>query len=1043
MTYVQCSDSSGTIGTIVLYIPDFSRKFQPIYHLLKSDPQASAAANKKRQQKNSRTVLEWTAGHQEIVHAALDFLQSPSFLAFPDFSLPFILNCDASECGLGAVLYQKQNGKERVISFGSKSLTDAERRYHLHSGKLEFLCLKWAVTEKFADYLCFGPGFTVYTDNNPLTYVMSTAKLNATGLRWVAELANFQFDIRYKPGRKHGDADGLSRWPMTLKELEAHCTKSTRLDDLSEQMTVRVMSEPTLCSIADVSILHLPGDIDASPISHNELSMEQSKDDVIGPVYKCVLENRRPSKTEWSSWNRQSRVMFHQFKNLSLENGVLVRTTKNRRQLVLPYKFHDLVFQELHSKMGHLGHEKVEELARQRLYWPFMQKDIELFIRHKCVCLARKRPVLPERAPLVPIIASSPFEMVCIDFCELDVRGGYRYVLMVTDHFSKFTQSYATKDKSAKSAAAMLFNDFFPKFGFAAKIHHDQGKEFNNSLFLELRRLSGMDMSCTTPYHPQGNGACERMNRVLIGMLRSLADVQKNKWKDQLPHLMFAYNSTIHKSTSFSPFYLLFGRESRLPLDCILPLEPKETTRKSYDQFVKDWKTSMRDAFQIASHHMQQAGAANKRRYDAKTRSVSISTGDRVLVRNTATGGKGKLRSWWEDKIYIVEEVYDHVPVFVVTPLDGGRSKTVHRNMLMKVNSLPLDVFGQVPAVDNQPQSPRPGRRRALRPRAALLSPDTESDSDSGDDAVYVPVARNVHDVARLPDPTVVLSDSGSDTDDGLRRFEEMHDPDHDVLQLPGHETGEVESFQGSEHDSLSTNMGSQHDPDVVRFSVDAATSSPSASPAPSAPPMAMLSSGSTLPTCLAVPSKSTASPDLSDSTLVSGRLLSSPTIAPNSPPRDAAFAGGGGDQSVSSPDVTFLGFPPSEDDEQEISSPTVAEEPIVRCSSESSDYLSAAESVAAGPSAPPDGSEQSAASSYHDAASDQSGTDPSSGELYSPARDSDLSSSSPSERPMFPGRLQRYPQRVRRNRTILTYESLGEPHVSEYKIPRLPRHLR
>ena len=119
---------------------------------------------------------------------------------------------------------------------------------------------------------------------------MSTAKLNATGLRWVAELANYQFDIRYKPGRKHGDADGLSRWPMTLEELEAHYTKCAKLEDLSEQMTVRVKSEPTLCSFADVNMLHLPGDLDASPISREELRLEQSADDVIGPVYKCVLE---------------------------------------------------------------------------------------------------------------------------------------------------------------------------------------------------------------------------------------------------------------------------------------------------------------------------------------------------------------------------------------------------------------------------------------------------------------------------------------------------------------------------------------------------------------------------------------------------------------------------------------------------------------------------------------------------------------------------------------------------------------------------------
>ena len=112
-------------------------------------------------------------------------------MAFPDFTHPFILHCDASEQGLGAVLYQYQNEKLRVISYASRSLSPAERNYHLHSGKLEFLALKWAVTERFHDYLGYGPPFQVFTDNNPLTYVMTSAKLNATGLRWVAELSNY------------------------------------------------------------------------------------------------------------------------------------------------------------------------------------------------------------------------------------------------------------------------------------------------------------------------------------------------------------------------------------------------------------------------------------------------------------------------------------------------------------------------------------------------------------------------------------------------------------------------------------------------------------------------------------------------------------------------------------------------------------------------------------------------------------------------------------------------------------------------------------
>ena len=116
-----------------------------------------------------------------------------SAVGYPDYGLSFVLHTDESNEELGAVLYQRHSGKMRVIRYGSRTLTTQVKNYHLHSGKLEFLALKWAVCEQFRDYLYDAPSFTVYTDNNPLTYVLSTAKLNSTGDRWVSELADFNF----------------------------------------------------------------------------------------------------------------------------------------------------------------------------------------------------------------------------------------------------------------------------------------------------------------------------------------------------------------------------------------------------------------------------------------------------------------------------------------------------------------------------------------------------------------------------------------------------------------------------------------------------------------------------------------------------------------------------------------------------------------------------------------------------------------------------------------------------------------------------------
>ena len=147
-------------------------------------------------------------------------------LAYADFKAPFILHTGASGDELGAVLYQVQEGKQRVIVYASQSLSRSERNCPVH--KLEFLALKWAITDKFHEYL-YGLQFWVYMDNNPLTYVLTTAKLDAMGHRWVAALSNYTFSIIYKPGKGHKDADALShfKWPeaveLNSKTVHAVC----------------------------------------------------------------------------------------------------------------------------------------------------------------------------------------------------------------------------------------------------------------------------------------------------------------------------------------------------------------------------------------------------------------------------------------------------------------------------------------------------------------------------------------------------------------------------------------------------------------------------------------------------------------------------------------------------------------------------------------------------------------------------------------------------------------------------------------------------
>ena len=161
--------------------------------------------------------VDWTDECQTAFELLKETSTNTPILAYANYKEPFHLNMDASEKGLVAVLYQQQDdGTFRVIAYSSRTLSKCEKNYDAH--KLEFLALKWSVTQRFHKYLYRGT-FEVYTDNNPLTYVLASMKLDAMGQRWIASLANYDFKIFYRSGHLNVDADSLSRIPWDMEQM--------------------------------------------------------------------------------------------------------------------------------------------------------------------------------------------------------------------------------------------------------------------------------------------------------------------------------------------------------------------------------------------------------------------------------------------------------------------------------------------------------------------------------------------------------------------------------------------------------------------------------------------------------------------------------------------------------------------------------------------------------------------------------------------------------------------------------------------------------
>ena len=277
------------------------------------------------------------------------------------------------------ILYQRQDGLVRVKWYTSRTLTPAEKGYHLHSGKLEFLALKWSITEAFKCYLYQAPNFRV------LTYVMSTAKVNATGMWWVGELAEYQFGIKYQPGRVSADVNSLSRISMDIDEYAASCSEHISKEAFLASVNA-VLSNVTydyITTIAD--IVSIAADMNSKTCASSSnawrkkvnLVDKQNKDPKISRILQFKSCETRPSSKQWGGEGPSMHQLLYEFDRLFVpDDGILCRKIGDHIQIVLPASLRQLLYQELNEDLGHLGHERVYSLARDRCYWPFIGRDV-------------------------------------------------------------------------------------------------------------------------------------------------------------------------------------------------------------------------------------------------------------------------------------------------------------------------------------------------------------------------------------------------------------------------------------------------------------------------------------------------------------------------------------------------------------------------------------------------------------------------------------------------------------------------------------------
>ena len=680
----------GFVGYYRRFIKNFSKITKPIREVITGLENQSKRAAKK-------TYIEWSDAADTAFEQLKAMCVSTPILAYPNYQLPFTLHTDSSTDGLGAVLYQKQDGKMRVIAYASRSVSKAEANYPAH--KLEFLALKWAVCEKFHEYLYGSKPFEVFTDNNPLTYVLTSAKLDACGQRWVAKLANYNFSIKYKCGVSNAEADALSRikWPEALSEnvdinngcMDTHIINAI----LSGAVTKSSLIESVSCS---AEIIPTELDKNTGNLSGINWSKEQRLDPNLGVIIRLIESKQLAKRKLQGKDSSEVKSFLRNRKNLKLFKDVLYRKSysdnstskKTLWQLIVPKLFRERALLGCHDDVGHQGMLRTLSLLRERFYWPGMQVEATQHILKCSRCLRRKTP--PQVAPLQPILVTQPLELVHMDYLSLEPsKGNIENVLVITDHFTRYALAYPSKTQTAQATARILWDNFICHYGFPEKFISDQGRNFESDLIKELCKIAGVKKVHTTPYHPQGNGQCERFNSTLCNMLGTLSEEEKSDWKSYLGCMTHAYNCTKHASTTYSPYYLMFGRHPRLPIDVEFGLnKPNCGDNSSKSRYIQKLRRRLNYAFQKASKYSDQQASKYKKSYDKSAKGPQLHENDLVLVKIVAHKGRHKLQDRWEPEEYVViEQPIAGTPVYKVKPVNGDNVRTLHRNLL-----LPLEV---------------------------------------------------------------------------------------------------------------------------------------------------------------------------------------------------------------------------------------------------------------------------------------------------------------------------------------------------------------
>ena len=609
----------------------------------------------------------WDEKHQLAFDKLKAILVSDLIMNYPDFSKPFIVKADASLASIGYVLTQKFDGREKVISYGSKKLSRPQQNWCTYDR--EFFALLSAIRAN-SHYLRHAK-FSAITDHRPLlAWRKVDAKKDPTGrrTRWAIELDNYEFELIHKKGKMHADADAMSRRGDDDDEVaedddEFCCFKgheSDEADSVAEDDHLFLSQEEQEAE-ANGSFLFL-GMAEEDEYSAAKFNSEfgpmrrlrrrQNADSIIMEVIGFARLRRRLPRSFPNAWYKRN------IKWLIVRDGILYRKSYSEAvhspvlQAVIPDSMVQEVLSDLHGSewSGHPSATKMQLKVQRYAVWPTMPRDIRNAVKDCRVCDQVREQVPKPVTPLQPIVAKRVFDHVMCDLIAFPVVSyGFKYVLIFKDVFSGYVKFYKLRNKTS-DGVVKAFEDLTCSLGPPKLLTSDNGGEFVSGALKLACELKGTAKRTSVAYRPQSQGNVERQNRILIQDLQKRLIQYGKSWVEHLPYVEWLHNTTPFAKTRMSPYFLFFGREPYIPP--FVDVEVDDIKDVNNRKYLKKLKDRMENIYQEANRRAEEKRAKEAAYYNKKAKHVPFEKGDEAWEKVNV---RHKLNPKWTGPLRVME----------------------------------------------------------------------------------------------------------------------------------------------------------------------------------------------------------------------------------------------------------------------------------------------------------------------------------------------------------------------------------------------------